>query len=212
MATQTDRTPVLKPRPYKRVQDEVTFRDIRLMWKNFEGAEKQYNVKGKRNFAIPLEEDVAIELYNLGWNVKEKIQDDGTHLFHLSVTVKMDGRNPPKIFLITKSKNRRVRLDEDTALLVDIAEFDRVDVTIRPYNWDVNGKQGVSAYLKIFMGAIHEDELELEYAHIPIEGQAPEVQELENVIDARVDADSGWVDDEEEEKLAIESGIRALAE
>lgn len=208
MSTEIDRTPDLKPRPYKRVDGELTFRDIRIMWRNFEGREGEYNVKGKRNFAIPLEREQAIELHELGWKVKEKIQADGTRLYHMPVTVKMDGRRPPRIFLITMSKNRRVMLDEETAMAADFAEFDRIDVTLRPFNWEVRGEKGVAAYLKIFMGALHEDELELEYAHIPIEGEAPE---LENIIDAQVDADSGWVDEEDDVK-AIEAAQKALEE
>lgn len=209
-----DRTPVLKPRPYKRVQEEITLRDCRMIWKNFEGIAKQYNDAGKRNFAIPLEEDMAVELYNAGWNVKEKVQEDGTHLYHLAVTVKMDGKRPPRMFLITLSQMRRVQLkvedDVDTVLLLDIAELDRVDVTLRPFNWDVNGKQGVSAYLKILMGTVHEDELEKEYSHIPIDGASdPSVLELENVIDAQVENETDWENDEDDVN-AIESGMKAL--
>jgi len=194
MATQIDRTPILKPRPYIRVNDEVTFRDIPIMWRNFQGEERMFNAAGKRNFAIPLEADVALELWEKGWNVKEKVQEDGTHLFHLPVTVKMDGQRPPRMFLITMSQMKRVQLNEDTVILADWAEFDRVDVTLRPFNWDIQGKKGVSAYLKEFMGTLHESPLELEYAHIPIEGEerAKEVLELENIIDAQVEADSGW--------------------
>jgi hypothetical protein len=213
MGSTIDRTPVLKPRPYKRVNDELTFRDVRIIYRNFEGREGQYNVKGKRNFAIALEEADAIALHEAGWKVKERIKDDGEHLYHLPVTVKMDGNRPPRIFLITMSKNRRVQLTEDTAMAVDWAEFDRVDVTIRPFNWSINGDQGVSAYLKIFMGAIHEDELELDYAHIPIVGEEETTPELENVIDAQVDSDTDWQQDDEEDDIkAIEAAQKALGE
>lgn len=204
--TMTDRTPILKPRPYRRVNDEVTFRDIRIMWRNFQGEERQFNAKGKRNFAIPLEQDMAIELWEKGWNVKEKIQEDGTHLFHLGVSVKMDGQRPPKIFLITMSQMKRVQLNEDTVIAADWAEFDRVDVTLRPFNWDISGKQGVSAYLKLFMGTVHEDELEKEYAHIPIVGEEQDVLELENIIDAQVVSET-WDDEDEED----DGGPKAIA-
>lgn len=213
MSTEIDLAPSIKPRPYKRVNDEITFRDIHLMWRNFEGREGQYNAKGKRNFAIPLDEETAVALHEQGWKIKEKIQDDGTRLYHMPVTVKLDGKKPPSIYLITMSKNRRAKLDEDTAMAVDFAEFDRVDVTLRPFNWDVQGQRGVSAYLKIFMGALHEDELELEYAHIPIEGTDPEeLPGLHDDIDAQIDADTGWVVDEEEDIKAIEAAQKALGE
>lgn len=175
---------------YKRVNDEIKLEDVRLIWRNFAGEERQFNTKGKRNFAIPLEEPLALELEEIGWNVKAKQQDDGSTLYHLPVTVKMDGRVPPRLFLITKSKNRRTQLDEDTIMLLDYAEFDAVDVILRPFNWDVQGKQGVAAYLKTGFFIIHEDDLEKKYSHIPIEG-AP--LEIENIID--VDAD--WVEDDD---------------
>lgn len=200
MAKELDRTPILKPRPYKRVDEELTLRNYPIKWRNFAGEERLYNAKGKRNFAVDLEEADAIKFHEAGWTVKEKIADDGTHYFHLPVTVKMDGRRPPRIFLITMSKNKRTPLDEETVHLADVVEFDRVDVTLRPFNWDVSGQQGVAAYLKIFMGTLHEDELELEYAHVPIEGDPEEeiaTLQLENLIDAQVEEDSGWVEDGE---------------
>lgn len=212
MGNAIDRMPVLKHRPYKRVDGELTFRDVRIIYRNFEGREGQYNTKGKRNFAIALDQESAIALHEAGWKVKERIKDDGERLFHLPVTVKMDGQRAPRIFLITMSKNRRIQLTEETAMAVDWAEFDRVDVTIRPFNWDINGQQGVSAYLKIFMGALHENELELDYAHIPIVGEEETTPELENVIDAQVNEDTDWVQDEEDDVKAIEAAQKALGE
>lgn len=212
MTTELERTPVLKPRGYRRVDEELTFRDCRILWPNFEGEERMYNVKGKRNFSLALDEPTAIAMHEAGWNVSERVASDGSgeSLFHIKVTVKMDGKRPPKIFMITKSRNRRQQLNEVTAMLVDVAQFDRVDVTIRPFNWDVSGKKGVAAYLKIFMGTLHEDELDLEYAHIPILGQEdPDSLKLEHFIDEQVEvvADTGWSDDDQE---TLEAGLRAI--
>jgi hypothetical protein len=211
MSSAIDRTPVLRPQPYKRVNGELTFRDIRIIFKNVEGRKAKFNENGKRSFGIPLEEDQAIALHEAGWAVKERIKESGEHMYHLPVTVKMDGRRPPKIFLITMSKNRRVQLNESTAFLVDDLEFDRIDVTISPFNYDVNGNVGVAAYLKIFMGALHEDELELEYAHIPIEEEPDsKTLQLESAIDAQVEEDSGWIQDDDVK--AIEAAQKALEE
>lgn len=208
--SENNRTPVLKPRPYKRVEEDITFRDVRLLWPNFSGEERKFNPPGSRNFALPLDEETAVQMYNAGWAVKEKVTEDGTHLYHLKVTVKMDGKRPPRIFLITKSRNRRMQLDESTVSAVDFAQFDLLDITIRPFNYDINGKKGVSAYLKVLMGTLHEDELEKEYSHIPIEGE-PEALMLENVIDAQVEQDTGWLAEPDDSK-AIEAGLRALSE
>lgn len=186
---------------FKRVEEEIKLEGVRLIWRNFAGEEKPFNAAGKRNFAIPLEEELAKELAAIGWNVKEK-EKDGEMLYHLPVTVKF-GKKPPRLFMITKSKNKRTPLDEDTAMLLDVAEFENVDVILRPYNWDVQGKQGVSAYLKTLFATIREDELELKYDHIPIDG-AP--LEIENIIDV----EGEWVDDDGEDLLAITAGQKEL--
>lgn len=191
----------LRPRPHRRVQDEIKLEGVQIIWRNFGGEKRLYNESGKRNFAIPLEEDLAVQLHELGWNVKAKVLPDDTVFYHLPVTVKMDGRRPPRVFLITMSRNRRTQLDEDTVALIDGLEFDNVDVILRPFNWDVNGKQGVSAYLKTFMGVLHEDDLEKKYSHIPIEGEDEAAIELENLIDAQVESDTGWLTDDEQRAI-----------
>lgn len=180
---------------FKRVENEIKLEDVRLIWRNFAGEERTFNAAGKRNFAIPLAEPLAQELRELGWAVKEK-EREGEMLYHLPVTVKF-GKKPPRIFMITKSKNKRTPLDEDTVMLLDYAEFDLVDVIIRPYNWDVQGKQGTTAYLKTLFATIHEDDLEKKYAHVPIEGEPLEIESF-------IDVEGGdWVDDEEQ--LSIEA-------
>lgn len=185
---------------HKRVNDEIMLEDVRMIWRNFAGEEKQYNAKGKRNFAIPLEDELAHQLLELGWNVKSKtrVNDEGAEetLHHLPVTVKMDGRVPPRLFMVTKSRNSRVLLDEETVQLLDYAEFDKVDVKLRPFNWDVQGKQGVSAYIKNGFFTLREDELELKYADVAIEdgsaGRLAIEAGAEYDFDGDVVGDTGW--------------------
>jgi hypothetical protein len=175
-----------------RVDEEIKLENVRLIYRNFAGEERQFNVAGQRNFAIPLDEDLANHLSAIGWNVKKKervIDGEIETLYHLPVKVKMDGRVPPKIFTITKSKNRRNQLDEETVGMLDWAEYETVDVILRPFNWDVNGKQGVTAYLKTLFMVLHEDELELKYSHIPEDGD-PLALEDGSVID--LDPDQYW--------------------
>lgn len=199
-------TSMTEVRPYKRVNDEIKLENVRLIWRNFAGDEKQFNAKGKRNFAIALDEELALMLRDIGWNVK----DNGTKvktgladelLYHLPVTVKMDGKRPPRIFLITLSKNSRNALDEDTVVLLDVAEFVTVDVILRPFNWEVQDGRGVAAYLKSLYAIISEDELEMKYSDIPIEGEQLAIEPGDDFLDVE---GSDWVEDENDDLVAIE--------
>jgi hypothetical protein len=144
---------------------EMMFEDVRIIFRNFAGEERQYNREGDRNFALVLTEEMAEVLEREGWNVKRKPpREEGEPEFiFISVKVSFKGR-PPRLVMITKSQNRRTTLDEETCDLFDQAEFDSIDLIVRPYAWTVNGSNGVTAYLKAIYGTLHEDELELKYA------------------------------------------------
>jgi len=196
-----------------RVKEKITLENVRLIWRNFAGEKRLYNENGKRNFSIPLDEDVALELRDIGWNVKDNKRkvDEGLAeeiLYHLPVTVKMDGKRPPRMFLISKKwdertqreEPRRTQLDEETMMLLDYAEFDTVDVILRPFNWEMNGSQGVTAYLETLFATLHQDDLEKKYAHIQLEDERPALEAGDDVIDV----DGEWVDDEDQ--LALPRG------
>jgi hypothetical protein len=144
---------------------EIVLSNVRIVFRNFAGEERQYNTAGKRNFAVVLSPELAVDLEQEGWNVKRRPpKEDGDEEFcFLPVTVSYKGR-PPRVVLLTS--RGRTTLDQDTAEMVDVADIDNVDMIMRPYDWEVNGNRGRKAYLQSIYVTLYEDELELRYADV----------------------------------------------
>jgi hypothetical protein len=149
-----------------RQENTLVIEDARMVFRNFAGKEGKYNKEGDRNFCVLLDPQVAEDMANDGWNVKTlKSREEGEPgTPYIQVSVGYKGR-PPHIVMITS--RGRTDIGEDAVELLDWAEIRTVDIIIRPYNWDVNGEQGVKAYLKSMFMTIEEDYLEMKYAEIP---------------------------------------------
>lgn len=143
----------------------VVMENVRIVFRNFAGKEGQYNREGDRNFGVLLDDDVATEMAKDGWNVKWlKPREEGeTEQAYLSVAVNFKGR-PPRVVMITS--RGRTPLNEDEVEILDWADIDNVDLIVRPYEWAVNGKTGIKAYLQSIFVTIHEDALEMKYADL----------------------------------------------
>lgn len=126
--------------------DEIDGRDI--IFKNFEGRGDKFNREGDRNFSLRFRDpDTAEELAERGWNVKIKDghdEDDGPFM-RLPIKVKFSEYGP-KIYLWTG--DRRNELDEESISCLDNIEIETVNMDIRPYDWEVNGRTGRTAYLQ----------------------------------------------------------------
>lgn len=149
--------------------------DARILFPNFEGRETMYNRKGDRNFAIAIEDfDLARKLYEDGWNIKVESGncDFVDDLVHEGWAAKfkpaLDPDEPPRMRLDVKVKYSRrddgsiygpgarllsagneIELDEESIGTIDHIDRERVDLDIRPYNWELpGGKKGRSAYLQ----------------------------------------------------------------
>lgn len=145
------------------VDSNITFEGCRIIFRNFTGKQTQYNPAGKRNFCVVIEDEaLAEQLIADGWNVKQRPprDDDDTSLSYLQVAVSYDNI-PPNIWMI--SSNSRTLLDDTTVGQLDFAEIVNVDLIVRPYNWEVNGKSGVKAYVKAMYVTIEEDAFAAKY-------------------------------------------------
>lgn len=146
----------------------VVMEGVRIIFRNFSGKEGQYNREGDRNFAVLLDDTVAAALAEDGWNVKwlKPREDDEAEeppQAYLQVSVNFKGR-PPRVVLITS--RGRTNLDESQVDDLDWAEIKNVDLIIRPYEWVVNQKSGIKAYLQSIYVTIEEDILELKYGDL----------------------------------------------
>lgn len=144
--------------------------DARIVYRNFAGAPAKYNREGDRNFAVVIpNQDIADELIEAGWNVKIKQpREDGDLPFmYLPVKIKFNDRGPNCYLVSGKARNR---LDENTIAMIDDIDILSVDLDIRPYDWDVNGKTGRTAYLQSIQVTQEVDRFAQRYA----EEEAPE--------------------------------------
>ena len=144
----------------------VVLEGRRILFRNFSGEEGRFNARGQRNFNVLLEDEEAEAMLADGWNVKylQPREEGDKPQARLEVSVHF-GRNPPRIILITS--RGKTPLDESMVSLLDWADIENVDMIVRPYEWEVNGRRGVKAYLKSIYVTIREDALELKYLDVP---------------------------------------------
>jgi hypothetical protein len=145
----------------------VMMEGVRIIFRNFSGKEGQYNREGDRNFAVLLDDTIASSMAEDGWNIKwlkpREEEEDETPQAYLPVSVNFKGR-PPRVVLVTT--RGRTHLDENQVEMLDWADITNVDLIVRPYEWSVNGKTGIKAYLQSLYATIEEDPLELKYAEM----------------------------------------------
>ena len=138
--------------------------DAFIRFRNFEGREERFNQKGQRNFVIDLTPEVAEQMIEDGWNVNfyepQNAEEGDEPIPIIRIGVRYDIR-PPRIYLLTETT--RTQLDESAVEVLDWADIKTVDLIARGYEWNVNGKTGVKAYLQSMFVTIQEDALERKY-------------------------------------------------
>lgn len=133
-------------------RDILQIDNARIVYRNFAGEASKFNREGDRNFAVIIEDqEIADKLVELGWNIKIKPprDDEDTPFMFLPVKVKFNDRGP--VVYLKSGTADPVRLEEEDIGCLDQIDILNVDLDIRPYNWEVNGKEGRTAYLQSMM-------------------------------------------------------------
>jgi hypothetical protein len=186
---------------------EVQLDGVRVIWRNFEGRE-EFNQTGNRNFTVVLPPEIAEDMVKQGWSVKSKPpREEGEDTFYyMKVKVSFKFKQP-RITLVTKKfdpkldKQRLMRtlLDEEALTVLDMVEFDNVELILSPSRWTVRGESGVTAYLKTGFFFQHQDALEERYANLPFADEMNGPLAIEGPDPAKDWIDGEVVSEEEDE-------------
>lgn len=140
--------------------ENLIFENARIIFRNFSGEATKYNHAGARNFCVVIDDHHLAEgLNEEGWNVKMRPprEEGGDPYYYLQVKINYNSSRPPMIYMVTERKKRKTLLNEETVGSLDYADIVSADIIINPSHWDVNGKTGISAYLKTAYITISED-------------------------------------------------------
>lgn len=130
------------------VRGIMQIEDARIIYRNFAGVGSKFNREGDRNFAVIVpDEDAADILRENGYVVKIKPprDEDDSPFMYLPVKIKFNSRGPSAYIV---SGNSVTRLNEDTIGTIDEIDISSVNMDLRPYDWEVNGQTGRTAYLQ----------------------------------------------------------------
>ena len=148
----------------RRDVSNITIEGAKIIWRNFSGEAGKFNRAGDRHFTVVIDdEEKAQDLINIGWNVRIKAprEEGDKPFFTLQVAVKF-GDYPPRCVLVN-NRGRQTILDEESIGCLDYGRLENADIVIRPYCFEVNGNEGIKAYLKTGYFTLEEDEFAYKY-------------------------------------------------
>ena len=146
--------------------NNINIEGANIIWKNFSGERDKFN-PGKRGFSVVIDDAVmAKELKQEGWNVKERPLQEGADASEQEWTlpVKLHMNRYTQIWLIVG--NHKTLLDEDTVAQLDVVDFVDCDLSIRPYEWEMSGRTGITAYVDSMYVTIRENKFAEKYADL----------------------------------------------
>lgn len=149
-----------------KVVDNISIEGAHIGFRNFSGKESRFNPPGRKNFCVFFDPETGAKLEADGWNIRwlDPRDPEDVRTPYLAVAVSFDNI-PPKIMLITS--RGQTFLDSQTVNMLDWADIKHIDLVVRPYNWSVNGKGGVKAYVRSMYITIDEDDFAAKYSGLP---------------------------------------------
>lgn len=146
--------------------NNINIESAMIIWKNFSGERDKYN-PGKRGFSVVIDDpETADDLRKEGWNVKDRPLPEGADDSEKEWTlpVKLNMNRYTQVWLIVGK--RKTLLDEDTVAQLDVVDIVNCDLSIRPYEWEMNGRTGITAYVDSMYVTIRENKFAEKYADL----------------------------------------------
>ena len=146
--------------------NNINIEGATIIWKNFSGERDKFN-PGKRGFSVVIDDKVmADELKQEGWNVKERPLQEGADPSEQEWTlpVKLNMNRYTQVWLIVG--NHKTLLNEDTVSQLDVVDIVNCDISIRPYEWEMSGRTGITAYVDSMYVTIRENKFAEKYANL----------------------------------------------
>lgn len=146
--------------------NNINIEGATIIWKNFSGERDKFN-PGKRGFSVVIDDAVmADELRQEGWNIKERPLLEGADPSEQEWTlpVKLNMNRYTQVWLIVG--NHKTLLDENTVAQLDVVDIIDCDISIRPYEWEMSGRTGITAYVDSMYVTIRENKFAEKYADL----------------------------------------------
>ena len=146
--------------------NNINIEGATIIWKNFSGERDKFN-PGKRGFSVVIDDAVmADDLKQEGWNIKERPLQEGADPSEQEWTlpVKLNMNRYTQVWLIVG--NHKTLLDENTVAQLDVVDIIDCDISIRPYEWEMSGRTGITAYVDSMYVTIRENKFAEKYADL----------------------------------------------
>ena len=146
--------------------NNINIEGATIIWKNFSGERDKFN-PGKRGFSVVIDDEVmADELKQEGWNIKERPLQEGADPSEQEWTlpVKLNMNRYTQVWLIVG--NHKTLLNEDTVAQLDVVDIVNCDISIRPFEWEMRGRTGITAYVDLMYVTIRENKFAEKYADL----------------------------------------------